>query len=232
MNKELKVKFGRLRMRVLATLGIVLAAGLAVAYASMSDAPAKQNGAQQRRIAVRRSGIFYDVHRFRRISFVVDTCDGMNKLLTLKAEFPQVVTALGPAQSFNISFFGGSFDDLAKCARLDPSELLPATVENRRETSRFLQGVCTTGYRDPTEALESAFQRNPDVIYLLTDGDFSDNDAVLGKIRELNKKKRVKIYTIAMVGETDRDMAYLKLLKRIAAENRGRFRYVREWELQ
>ena len=230
--KSKSIAIARFRPMLLATLGTVLA-GLAVAYASTSDAPGQQNGAQQRHFAVRRSRIFYDVHRFHRVSFIVDTSgDMMNKFWSVSSELRQVVDSLSPSQSFDISYFGATDDTLTKYARCERPELLPATAESKLKARQFLQGLCTTGYRDPTDALESAFGRKSDVVYLLTDGDFSDNDAMLRRIHELNRQKRVKIYTIAFVGKTDAGTADLKLLKSIAAENRGRFRYVREWELQ
>ena len=66
------------------------------------------------------------------------------------------------------------------------------------------------------------------MIYILTDGDFPNNAQVLEELRKLNKDKRVKINTIAFM---DRGEAYEKLLKQIADENGGAFKFVSDQEL-
>ena len=65
--------------------------------------------------------------------------------------------------------------------------------------------------------------------YILTDGDFPNNDQVIAEIRRLNKDKKVKINTIAFM---DRGEAYEKLLKQIADENGGLFKFVSDSDLQ
>ena len=69
----------------------------------------------------------------------------------------------------------------------------------------------------------------PQLIYMLTDGDFPDNNRVIEEIRKLNKDKKVKINTIAFM---DRGEQYEKLLKQIADENGGLFKFVSDAELQ
>ena len=81
-----------------------------------------------------------------------------------------------------------------------------------------------------------AFQRQPDLIYILTDGDFPDNAAFEKKVKELNKPgpngKKIKVNTIAFVNDKDTDTAFLSMLERVANENGGVFRHVAENELQ
>ncbi|HZL37835.1 MAG TPA: hypothetical protein VFC78_21130 [Tepidisphaeraceae bacterium] len=72
------------------------------------------------------------------------------------------------------------------CTTLD-SQLLPATPANKRRAMDFLEGSTAVGSTDPIPGLEAAFRQRPQVIYLLTDGDFPDNDAVLRRICQLNK---------------------------------------------
>ncbi|HXE56255.1 MAG TPA: hypothetical protein VN541_24725, partial [Tepidisphaeraceae bacterium] len=87
------------------------------------------------------------------------------------------------------------------------------------------------GSTNPLPGLELAFHQHPDLIYLLTDGDFPDNKAVLDRIHQLDKDHRVKINTIAFVGDNDNDTDFMKLLKQIAQETGGVYRYVKESDL-
>lgn len=77
-------------------------------------------------------------------------------------------------------------------------------------------------------AIRKAFSLQPDVIYLMTNGDFPSNDEVLSEIRRLNKGKQVRINTIAYSAAGEE---YQTLLKKIAAENSGTFRFVTDDDL-
>ena len=90
----------------------------------------------------------------------------------------------------------------------------------------------TAGQTDPIPALELAFKQKPQLIFLLTDGDFPDNNAVLSRCRELNKDHTVKINTIAFVGDSDNDVEFMKVLTDIAKENGGLFKKVSQDEVQ
>ena|SRR6185437_8991012 len=163
----------------------------------------------------------------RMITFVCDASGSMiNKMASLKDQLNKAVVGLKPIQSFNIIFFQDN-----KCDSVTPEGLIPATPENKRKSGLFLEGVTTTGTTDPIPGIEKAFKTHPQLIYLLTDGDFPDNDAVLKKIRDLNKDKRVKINTIAFVGQSDNDTAFKDLLATIAKENGGTFKLVNEGDL-
>ena len=164
----------------------------------------------------------------RLITFVCDASGSMiNKMASLKDQLNKAVTGLRPIQSFNIIFFQDKTLDA-----LDKSGgLLAATPETKRKAGTFLEGVTTTGTTDPIPGIQMAFKTKPQLIYLLTDGDFPDNDAVLKVIRELNKDKKVKINTIAFVGQSDTDTAFKDLLKTIATESGGTFKLVNEGDL-
>ena len=79
--------------------------------------------------------------------------------------------------------------------------------------------------------LELAFKQKPQLIYLLTDGDFPDNKAVLDRIRNLNKEKMVRINTIVFIDVTNADKAIVELMKQIASENGGVFKVVSQNDL-
>jgi len=170
--------------------------------------------------------IFDDLDRSRKISFAIDASRSMiQKMATLKDQVNKAIVGMSPEQSFGLVFFQNF-----KCAELN-IELLPANAANKHRAALFLEGVRIESKTNPIPGLEAVFLQNPEVIYLVTDGDFPDNAAVLKKIRELNKDKKVTIHTIAFVGQADSDTDFITLLKTIAAENRGQYRNVNEADL-
>jgi uncharacterized protein with von Willebrand factor type A (vWA) domain len=111
-----------------------------------------------------------------------------------------------------------------------PKRLVAATADNRRALAGFLKTVRATGQTDPVPALKRAFEvldranaKPGQVVYLLTDGTFADEDAVIGTIARLNADKRVQIHTCLY---QYRGRRATELMQRIAAENGGTFRYV------
>jgi hypothetical protein len=163
----------------------------------------------------------------RRIVFVCDASGSMlNKMATLKDELSKAVQGLSFVQSFNIIFFHDE-----SFVTLDGNQLVAATAQAKRSAAKFLDDVVPAGTTNPIRGLELAFRQNPQLIYLLTDGDFPDNKAVLDKIHELNKGNKVRINTIAFVNDSDTDKAFRDLLKQVADESGGTFRDVNENQL-
>jgi hypothetical protein len=160
------------------------------------------------------------------VAFLCDSSGSMlSKFDALKGELDKAIMTLRANQSFDIIFFGDN-----RSISLSPS-LIMATPQTKVRASNFLAGVAPRGPTDPLPALELAFQQRPELIFVLTDGDFPDNDAVLKRIRELNRQTKVKINTIAFVGEGDHDTAFISLLKQIAVENGGIYKHVMQSEL-
>jgi hypothetical protein len=158
---------------------------------------------------------------------VVYLCDSsgsmMNKFDTLRQELRKAADGLKPIQSFDIIFFSED-----KFVALD-KQLMLAVPEAKRKAYDFLDKTAPHGSSDPIPGLTAAFAAKPQLIYILTDGDFPNNDQVIAEIRRLNKDKKVKINTIAFM---DRGEAYEKLLKQIADENGGLFKFVSDSDLQ
>ena len=164
----------------------------------------------------------------KKIAFVCDASGSMlNKFGTLRRELGNTVQGLRAIQSFSIVFFQEQ-----TCTALDANTLVMATPENKLKAENFLEDKITPrGETNPIPGLELAFKQKPELIYILTDGDFPDNNAVLKRIRELNKDHTVKVNTIAFVSEADTDTAFMALLKQIAQENGGVYKFVKESDL-
>lgn len=169
--------------------------------------------------------IFSAKHVVGSVAYVCDASGSMiDKFEPLRLQLHRSVSSLKAVQTFNVIFFQEE-----QAAGLSKASLLPALAENKRKAERFLQDVHPTGPTDPIPALELAFRQNPELIWLLTDGDFPDNAAVLAFIRQRNKGGKTRINTIAFV---TRDEGYEKILRTIADENGGQFRFVAEAELE
>jgi hypothetical protein len=158
---------------------------------------------------------------------VVYLCDSsgsmMNKFDTLRQELRKAADRLKDAQAFDIIFF--SEDNYLALDK----QLLLAKPEVKRKAYEFLDKTSPHGSSDPIPGLRAAFATQPQLVYILTDGDFPNNAQVLEELRKLNKDKKVKINTIAFM---DRGEEYEKLLKQIAEENGGLFKFVSDNDLQ
>jgi hypothetical protein len=158
---------------------------------------------------------------------VVYLCDSsgsmMNKFDTLRQELRKAADTLKPIQSFDIIFFSED-----AYLALD-KQLLLATPEAKRKAYEFLDKTAPHGSSDPIPGLRACFATQPQLIYMLTDGDFPNNNQVIEEIRKLNKDKKVKINTIAFA---DRGEQYEKMLKQISDENGGLFKFVSDQDLR
>jgi hypothetical protein len=155
------------------------------------------------------------------VAFVCDASESMApKMWSLKRELRKAVLALSPDQQFSITFFQNDGP-----ATLAPT-LLPATAENKHRAEVFLLGVTSTGSPDPIPGIRLALKQRPQVMYLLADGDFPDNDHVLRMIENLDGHHATEIRTIAFVGDDDHDVEIYKVLKQIADETEGGFKKV------
>jgi len=166
----------------------------------------------------------------RTVVFVCDASGSMiNTFGSLKAELVKAVSALKAVRGFNIVFFQDE-----KAAAFAP-DLVFATPENKRKADKWLDTVTTTGTTNPIPGLEQAFRSKPQLIYLLTDGDFPDNEAVKQAIRRLNKDKQTKINTILFTSgdaADDASESLVSLMKSIAKDSGGVFSRVKESDLK
>jgi hypothetical protein len=163
----------------------------------------------------------------RKIIFVCDSSGSMiSKMASLKNELTKAITGLKAVQQFNVIFFQDN-----NALVLNKDGMMMASQDNKRSAYKYLDDVTTTSTSDPLPALRVAFKQQPQLIYLLTDGDFPDNKAVLEEIRKLDKDRKIKVNTIAFVNDKDTDTDFIPLLQSIAKETGGTFKHVAENEL-
>jgi len=85
---------------------------------------------------------------------------------------------------------------------------------------RWVMGrSCQGGGTNPGTAIKKAFRLQPDTIWLLSDGVFAQEH--IGLVKRLNQDDRVRFNTLAF-----HDHSGEGLLKVIAGQNDGRFRFV------
>jgi len=153
------------------------------------------------------------------VVYVVDRSGSMVlTLAALKRELKRSLRALQPMQKFHVIFFNAGEPLEAPGGRL-----VWATRANVQRCCRFIDTVFPEGRTNPASAIRRALALKPDLIYLLTDGDFDPQ--IVEQISALNTAG-VKINTIAYTSERGGI-----LLRRIAARSGGVYRYVAEEEL-
>jgi uncharacterized protein with von Willebrand factor type A (vWA) domain len=156
----------------------------------------------------------------RRIVFVLDRSGSMvDSIDFLKCEVKRAVRALDSDVAFHVVFFSSG-----PPVEMPTKALVSATDANKESAARFIDSIIAHGQTDPSEALRIAFAREPDVIYLLTDGEF--DPAIAPLIRRLNPGGNVAVHTVGFIYDAGEP-----LLERIARENGGLYRFVSEAEL-
>ena len=170
---------------------------------------------------------------------VVYCCDASGSMMlggmkgSLFYEIKKAVSKLSPTQFFNVIFF-----QAGDATAMSKSGLQPANARVKEELAKYLVNqVDFKASSNPIPALRLAFKQNPQLIYLLTDGDFSmgsgvTNEQVLDEIKNLNPSGKVKINTIAFSSEENRDQPFVQVLKQIADQNGGNFAFVTQGDLQ
>ena len=164
--------------------------------------------------------------------------DGRESLL--KRELAQSIQSLRDGCKFTVILFGISPENGAKLVEspnksgtvytnavpMPPrGEWLAATASNRDSTIRWV----TQHESDPAggsgtwDSMRIALQMNPEVIFLLTDGEFDSSDLAMlrDEITAGNKESLTQINTIAFASEND-----VQSLQTIAQENNGTYRRV------
>jgi hypothetical protein len=159
------------------------------------------------------------------VAYVCDASGSMMGLPfdLLKMELKKAVDVLVPSQAFNIIFFQkGAAEALAQSMQV-------ANPNNKSKAYAWLSELVVASNSDPVPSLKLAFSQKPQLIYLLTDGAFDDNDAVVAEIKRLNPEKRTRINTIAFFSPdapaSDRK-ACEDVLRAIATDNGGLFKVV------
>jgi hypothetical protein len=160
----------------------------------------------------------------KRIAFVVDSSGSMiNPFDAVRAMLEGAVGDLRPPRMFNCVVFAAEATVGFQRAPVVASD------SNKLTFHAFLGRLSAHGESDPVAALRAAFAQNPDAVYLISDGDFPDNPAVLKEIRRLNAGRRAKIHTVCV---TNRGAGNERFMAQVAEENGGTARVLSERGLE
>jgi hypothetical protein len=145
------------------------------------------------------------------------------KIDILKRELVNVVKALPPETQINIVTFSRDFSSWQR-------ELQPLAGPGRARAIDYVKGLDTGTGTNVFDTLEFALKdRRADTIYLLSDGEptagrIRDIEGISREIRAQNRVRGVTVHCIAFGEDSE-------LLKRLAKENGGEFRFVDQMEL-
>lgn len=148
--------------------------------------------------------------------YVIDFSSSMigDRFEAAKTELIRSIEGLTESKKFYVIFY----DHLEE--PMPGRNVLRSASENtKRRAINWIRSMGTRGGTDPTAAMQHAIQLSPDAIFLLTDGGF--DPSVHDAIKAANRKKKVAINTIAF-----HDPSGEAILKQIAKENRGDYRFV------
>jgi hypothetical protein len=151
------------------------------------------------------------------IAYVIDASGSMQgaRFQRARMELANALMQMKKTQRFFIVFYT---DQTYPLFWPDPVlSLLPASPGNLRKTGLWLERAQTSGGTEPQEAMRLALSLEPDVVFLLSDGDIPEETQVI--VSQMNKGSI--IHTLALGSDTG-----AMVLQRISAENQGEFRFI------
>lgn len=160
------------------------------------------------------------------IIYLIDRSGSMfDSFEAVKFEICRSVADLRPEQDFHVIMFADG-----RPLEKRPMDLTHPTDKHKIALAGFLKGVKAENTTNPVMAIHRAFNvlsranRNPGkLIYMLTDGAFPDNEAVLAAIRARNGRKDVLINTFLYGWKPP---VAEKVMIKIADDNGGNYRYI------
>lgn len=162
----------------------------------------------------------------RRFVFVCDCSRSMAglKWAELHQELSRCLGGLGPGKSFYVIFFDGKMHPMFEPFGREP-QLLDATDENIEKARYWIANAALGLNTSPCDSMKFAASLEPDAIFLLTDGEFSDYTAPY--LRDFNKqraaqgKSKVAVHTIGLFSQK-----HQLVLERIAKDSGGTYKFI------
>lgn len=156
-----------------------------------------------------------------RVVFISDRSGSMtDSVMYVKYELKRCVKALNAEQKFSVLFMSSG-----KAVELDAKGLVPAVEGNKAKVYEFIDSIVPTGQTDPDSSLKRAFELKPEVIYILSDGEFDKK--ILKLAADLNGDKAVRIHAIQFLYNPPHGFS-----RQLAEDNGGQYRYVSEDDLE
>jgi len=162
----------------------------------------------------------------RSVVYVMDRSGSMSDTFSLlQRELLRAIGSLNEEQLFNVIWFSEG-----PARELFP-RLKKATRENKREAFNAIRQIVPSGQTEPLDAIRRGLAHRPDVLFLLSDGDFGeDNKRIIAAIRQRNRSRATIINTILFVYDTMGEGE--QVLREIAVSNGGTYKHVTEEDLR
>ena len=175
---------------------------------------------------------------------LIYVCDASGSMVgrgddALKTELKRDIANLSPLQQFNVLIFH-QMKDGSQYQRL-ADHLLMATPSAKAAAFEFVDRLPFSDVNNPIPALQEAFREGPQLIFLLSHGDFNNryntttSAEVLAKINQLNVDKRVHVNTRLLLGDRNKEVEdrrdFEAIMNQIAAENGGEYKKLYSDEL-
>jgi len=155
-----------------------------------------------------------------KVVYLVDRSGSMTDSLEIvKYELKRSIGELGEESEFHVIFYS-----TGPGVEMPTRRLVHATERNKQMAFEFIDLVIAMGGTDPSQAIERAFAVKPDLVYLLTDGEF--DRAVADLVKRRNADGRVKVCTIGFLYHPKDPV-----LVDIAERNGGQYKFISEADL-
>lgn len=162
----------------------------------------------------------------KRVVFVLDTSASMRgaKIEAAKTELMRVIRELPKEVYFSLIAFDGSI-------RVWQRDLVPATEQMKNIAVNVVLeqplGPKTASY----DALEAAFELNPEAIYFLSDGapvggKIDDPGEIVATISGVNRVRRISIHSVGVDTNIPSAAVFAKFMKTLAEANWGVYKPV------
>lgn len=168
----------------------------------------------------------------RTVVYVMDNSGSMYDTFDiLRRELKKAVGTLKADQKFNLVWLNAPEGE-GKSQTWMP-KLLSADLETKRKAFNYIAKIVPQGQTRPVPAVKEALRFQPDVMFLLSDGGFGeDNEKIIRDINQLNRFKRTTINTILFMYEATGDPEPERVLRSIAESNNGTFKHVTEADMK
>lgn len=159
--------------------------------------------------------------RGSRFAYIVDVSGSMaaERIEALKRELLASVFGLSDHAQFTIVVYN------SQSFSLTDGRWWTATEDSKARIRMQIAGLQATGGTEPLPAFRMVFamKPRPDAVYFMTDGEFANNDEVIGTIARLNstESKPTPIHCITFIGDGAADV-----MQKIARRSRGTYRHV------
>jgi hypothetical protein len=155
-----------------------------------------------------------------KVVYLVDRSGSMTDSLEIvKYELKRSIGELREESEFHVIFYSAG-----PGVEMPTRRLVHATERNKQMAFEFIDLVIAMGGTDPSQAIERAFAVKPDLVYLLTDGEF--DRAVADLVKRRNADGRVKVCTIGFLYHPKDPV-----LVDIAERNGGQYKFISEADL-